>query len=251
MFELVIPVAGKGSRFTDKTVPKPLIEITNGGITKTLLDWSMDCLPMELVRKVHFVTNAENDEVIEAHVREKWGDKVDLDFVVDSNPQGQAASALLGIQRCNGPMIMANCDQWVKPCWRNDPGLDRHDWTPLYDVLTGKVSVMVPTFNGEGPKWSYVVEDNEKDVACLVEKPSIPLTFGKAIVGIFAYHESAQAAAWIEAMMKRKFTVNGEYYTAPSINEAVQRGYIVKSMPCTMYGIGTPEDVEFFEKIKL
>jgi len=250
MFELVIPVAGKGSRF-NACIPKPLIEISNGKVTKTLLDWSMDCLPMELVRKVHFVTNADNDDKIEAHTRKMWGDKVDLDFIVDGNPQGQAASALLGIKRCNGPVIMANCDQWVRPGWKNEPGLDRHDWSPIYDVLTGKTAVLVPTFNGEGPKWSYACEDRDKDVACLIEKPVKEPKDGKAIVGIFIYHEAALAAAWIEAMMKRKFTVNGEYYTAPSINEAVQRGFIVKTMPCTMYGIGTPEDCVVFKDIKL
>jgi len=265
MFELVIPVAGQGSRFTGTTVPKPLIKATVTGTdqsgiwstTKTLLDWSMDCLPMELVRKVHFVTNNANNDAIEKHTRHKWGDKVDLSYVIDEKPKGQAASALLGIENCTGPMIIANCDQWVEPRWQGEVKTDRAglidsgplytDWTPLYDVLSGNVECTVPTFDGSGSKWSYLVHDLDGDVACLVEKPYTVPKGAKAIVGIFVYHEAAEAEEAIRHMMTDEFRVRGEYYIAPSINYLVRKHAVIHSMECRMHGIGTPEDVAAFK----
>ena len=253
MFELVIPCAGKGSRFPDKTVPKPLIQILNqpSGLRQTMLEWSLSCLPLELVRKMHFVTNEENNDSIESFVRSKWGNFMDLNFVVDRNPKGQAASAILGLDACNGPVIMANCDQWVKPAVSqmpigNSSNPVRFDWSPLYEVLTGMVSVLVPTFAGYGSKWSYAVEDSEGRVACLIEKPYKPPESGKAIAGIFAYHSSDSAKFAIERMMEHEFRVRGEYYTAPSINYMVRDAYPVRTMSCIMHGIGTPEDVDGF-----
>src|SRR3990172_9238674 len=55
---LVIPMAGRGSRFVEAgyTMPKPLI-VCNG---KTLLEWSMTSLPVDLVDKIIYVCLKEH-----------------------------------------------------------------------------------------------------------------------------------------------------------------------------------------------
>lgn len=251
MFNLVIPVAGKGSRF-DSDVPKPMIEIRNEGesMTQTLLDWSLDCLPLFMIKKIVLVTSQEND----AQLREFYGDSYSdvndeftpIEYVVDENPKGQAASALVGLNAVpeQEPVIMANCDQWVRPVVG--------DWRELYDVLSGVANAAVPFFNGRGPKWSYVCLDSQKNVAYVVEKPKEEPPMGQAIVGIFAYRKAICAKNAINGMMRAKFTVNGEYYTAPSLNWNIAGSdFTVKPINCYMQGIGTPEDVAEFQEMDL
>lgn len=244
MFELVIPVAGKGSRFNTQ-IPKPLIEVENkpSGQKKTLLEWSLDCLPMDMVKRVTLVTNKANDAAIRRYVEEELRVNGNAwNFVIDEKPQGQAGSALVGLKEVDprSAVISANCDQFVQPVGRGT------GWSPLNNVLTGSYDGLIPTFNGHGPKWSYVSLDDRGQVAWTVEKPAQEPARSQAIVGIFAWHKAENAVQSIEAMMKEDFRVNGEFYTAPSFNWLIRERQNIYPMQCRMKGIGTPEDVAEF-----
>lgn len=241
MFDLVIPVAGRGHRFQSAgfDTPKPLIKIRNGDQEKTLLEWSLDCLPMVLMRRLVLVTNEQNSEAITEWCHQNVTD-IEWSTVVDSAPSGQAGSTLVGLTvvQDEAPVMLANCDQWVRP---KGPG-----WAGLYDVLSGRVDVCVPTFNGKGSKWSYVCLDTEDRVACLIEKPREEPPNSRAIVGVFAYKRAEDAIDGLNEMRAANFRVNGEFYTAPSINWLIRKNKKVVHLDCEMQGIGTPEDVAIF-----
>lgn len=253
MFNLVIPVAGQGSRFMeagyDASIPKPLIVVENGvtGDSKTLLQWSLDGLPMELVKNCILVTNRENDQQIRRAVHQMRDQypRTEFQAVIDPDPRGQASSARVGIAEAisidkKSPLMIANCDQWVKP-------LGNRGWAKLYQVLAGDVDFMVPTFSADESKWSFAcVEDKTKYIAACVEKPVVKPACSEAIVGIFVYASTSMADKAIEEMMRVGDMVNGEFYIAPSLNYLIRKKFIGQTLSCVMRGIGTPEDVEKF-----
>ncbi len=71
---IVMPMAGRGSRFADvgHRVPKPMIEVKG----KPMYAWAMDSLPLKLARRVIFICLDEHlkgfglREDIEAPLRE-------------------------------------------------------------------------------------------------------------------------------------------------------------------------------------
>ena len=54
-------------------------------------------------------------------------------------------------------------------------------------------------------------------------------------------------------MIAKNQRVNGEFYVAPTYNELISKGhkigiYNIGSVGSGMYGLGTPEDLEYFLK---
>ena len=48
-------------------------------------------------------------------------------------------------------------------------------------------------------------------------------------------------------MIAKDIRVNGEFYVAPTYNEAIADGAKVRTQLCkTMYGLGVPADLEYF-----
>ena len=56
----IIPMAGRGQRFIDDgyKIPKYLIKVKN----KTLLQWSIDSLPLDLATKILFIILQEHED---------------------------------------------------------------------------------------------------------------------------------------------------------------------------------------------
>lgn len=249
IFDLVVPVAGKGSRFKDHGVPKPLIPITNRsrspGTTKTMIEWSLGCFPDYLIRSVTLVTSRENHDAIEEALGRITGcfapDKPRV-LVRDDSPQGQAGSAAVGLGTLDDdhPVILANCDQWFRPV----------GWLEFFRVAAGRTDVLIPVFAGSGSRWSYAMFD-ESGVIATVEKPASQPMWSWPIVGVFAYRTVALAKGGIETMQQDGLLVGGESYIAPSINYVIREGMLVKTIESKMLGIGTPEDVAVFEQATL
>jgi len=238
MLNIVLPMAGHGSRFANAgySVPKPLIPV--GGQTMT-----------ELV--VHNLRPSQPHRFIfvcqQAHL-DRYGLAAHLERIapgcaivpVDQVTQGAACTVLLARAFIdNGaPLMIANCDQYV------DIAID--DYLARMDAE--QLDGLIMTMTADDPKWSFVRLDAQRRITEVVEKVVVS---DEATVGIYNFRRGADFVAAADSMIAQDKRVNGEFYVAPAYNEMLARGsrlgfYNIGSDRAGMYGLGIPEDLDYF-----
>ncbi len=234
--QVVIPMAGEGSRFVMAgfDTPKPLIDVKG----KTMIEWVVENLSLSaatyifVVRKSHL----ENEkwklrERLEKHVP---GCKI---ITTDGLTEGPACTVLLAehvIER-NKPLLIANSDQFL-------------EWDPnafLYE--SQKVDGCISVFHQPDPndkKWSYARLGQNGLVEEVQEKNPIS---DVATTGIYYWRRAGDFIDCAKQMMKQNIRVNNEFYVCPVYNEAIKKGLNIKVSYCKkMWGLGVPADLEYF-----
>lgn len=252
-YTVIVPVAGKGKRFSDAgfLTPKPLIKLAG----KHMIQHAVECIPPELVERVILVRASQQidlDGVRFDHMPEP-------EIIIESKQNGQATSVLHALhymeaEIVDGPVLVMNCDQMIN--------IDQKAREALYRTLTGEAVGYVPTFKmsdqslvlKEHHKWSYVVPERMVDqrgvvetqfVLGTVEKPLVPIPDGKPIVGVFAFHSAKVLQIAIEKNYILNRRINNEIYVAPAINEFMRGSICSFEWGATeARGIGTPEDLD-------
>ena len=236
---IVIPMAGNGSRFQQAGYkkPKPFIDV-NG-------------IPMiEVVMKNIFIKNAKyyliaKQEHLDAEketVKTLTG-KYNITFITLENnktTEGAACTVLHARKYINNDemLMFANSDQFVDA---NIPNF-------VQDMLDRNLDASIMTFNDNknDPKWSYAKTDANGLVTQVAEKVVIS---NQSTVGIYLYrHGKIFVDAAID-MIVRNDRFNNEFYVCPSYNYVIQNGYkcgIYEIPASAMHGMGTPEDLEKF-----
>jgi dTDP-glucose pyrophosphorylase len=227
---IVIPMAGQGSRFEQAgyALPKPLIEITG----KLMIQLVVESLNVEanyifLVQKAHY-EKYDLENVLTAIVPNCT--IIQLNGITE----GAACSVLLASDYINNnnPLIIANSDQYV--VWKPAECLDTFS---NYDAG-------ILTFNASSTKWSYAKTDEQGLVIQVAEKLVIS---DQATVGIYYWKHGGDFVKYANQMIDKNIRVNNEFYVCPVFNEAIQDGKkIVTSLVDSMWGLGTPEDLEIF-----
>lgn len=231
---ILIPMAGAGSRFEKAgyTFPKPLIDVRG----KPMIQWVVDNLNVEakyifIVQRSHFekynlketLSNfCPNNEIIQ----------------IDGVTEGAACTTLLAKQYIDKdePLIIANSDQFVE--WNNEEF--------IYTSTTGDLDGNILTFKSTHPKWSYAKVDELGYVTEVAEKRPIS---DIATVGIYYWRKGSDYVKYAEQMIRKNIRVNNEFYVCPTFNEAIQDGKKIKTYNIEkMWGLGTPEDLEYFLK---
>ena len=150
MLNIVVPMAGRGSRFTDAgyTVPKPAIPIRG--------------MPMvELVARSLRPARAHRFTflVLKDHVDRFGFDRLlhGIDpsariVTVDTVTEGAACTVLLARDAIDSddPLMLANSDQWV------DMNINEY----LATLDGGGADGLIMTMTADDPKWSYVGLDS-------------------------------------------------------------------------------------------
>ena len=231
---VLIPMAGAGSRFEKAgyTFPKPLIEVRSKPMIQVVVDnINVDAQFIFIVQKAHL---------------EKYNLTQTLNLIapnckivtVDGLTEGAACTTLLAKELINNdnPLLMANSDQFVE--WCSDEF--------MYNMITSNVDGGILTFNSTHPKWSYAKIDNSGFVTEVAEKNPIS---NNATVGIYYWKNGSDYVKYAEQMIQKNIRVNNEFYVCPVFNEAIGNGKKIKTFNIEkMWGIGTPEDLDFFLK---
>jgi len=227
---VLIPMAGLGSRFADAgySFPKPLIEV-NG---KPMIERVVESLGIEA--NYIYVSMQEH---VEKYNLMFMLDKITPGCHLISTPVltgGAAQTCLLARELINNdePLIIANSDQIVD--W------DSRDF--MYHMNVKNADAGIATFTSTHPKWSYArIASDTGLVLEVAEKKPIS---NHATVGIYYWKHGSDFVKYAEQMMEKNITVNGEFYTAPVFNEAINDGKRVYAMHVNkMWGVGTPEDL--------
>lgn len=231
---VVIPMAGRGSRFEQAgyTFPKPLIDVDGKPMIQRVVDnLGVDANFIFIVQQEH---------------REKYNLDTFLNLIapgcniisIDKVTQGAACTVLLAQLAIDNenPLVIANSDQVVK--------FDPQDFYYSIEADRG-CDGKIMTFKATHPKWSFVkVVDGY--VAEVAEKKPIS---DDATVGVYYWKHGSDFVTAAHAMIQANDRTNGEFYVAPAFNYAINNGVRIKPYQVeTMYGLGTPEDLEFFLK---
>jgi HAD superfamily hydrolase (TIGR01509 family) len=229
---VLIPMAGAGSRFAAAgyTFPKPLIEV-NG---KPMIQVVVENLNVE----AHYIFLVQKDHY------EKYNLKQLLNLIapgcdiiqVDGITEGAACTTLLAKELINSnePLLMANSDQFVE--WNSNEC--------LYGFTADEVDGGIVTFKATHPKWSFARVGDDGFVAEVAEKNPIS---DDATVGIYYWKKGSDYVKYAEQMIEKNIRTNNEFYVCPVFNEAIanNKKIKIKQIP-RMWGIGTPEDLEYF-----
>ncbi len=238
MLNIVIPMAGKGSRFANAgyTVPKPLIEIYGHPMIEYVI---RNVAPEEDHR---FIFICRKEHVEEFNLRQRLDEMAPgcAVLTVDHVTEGAACTVLLAKDYINNddPMMIANSDQYV------DTDINKYlKAMKDYDGL-------IMTMPADDPKWSFIRFDEQGFVTEVREKQVIS---NEATVGIYNYRHGSDFVKYAEQMIRKNIRVNNEFYVAPVYNEMIEDGFriVYDNVGTGMYGLGIPEDLKIFERTEL
>ncbi len=235
---LLIPAAGKGSRFSDVgiDIPKPLIPV----LEIPMLLWVISNFPLYSHDRVVVLSqlNHHIPERISVYLK-NIDFKVDF-FEIDFWTDGPAHSLeiLLENVTSDSPIICANSDQFVFE------GLD--SFTDA--VRVGESYGQILTMEASSNAWSYVGRDKEGKVNRVIEKVEISK---EATVGVYGWKSSSiclEALNWQRSIDQK---VNSEFYVAPSYHYLIERNLEISTHSVGVHGegvhgLGTPSDLEHF-----
>lgn len=161
---------------------------------------------------------------------------------VKSVTEGAACTVLLAREYIDNeaPLMIANSDQIV------DLSID--DYLAVADQEG--VSGLIMTFWADDPKWSFCRMRGDGTVSEVIEKEVIS---NEATVGIYNFSRGCDFVSSADRMISQNLRVNGEFYVAPCYNQLIREGARVVVARTGkerqgMYGLGTPDDLDFFKK---
>ena len=126
----------------------------------------------------------------------------------------------------------------------SDQYLDWNSNEVMYAFKNDSIDGGMVTFNSNHPKWSFVKLNKEEFVERVAEKDPIS---NISNTGVMYWSKGADYVKYAEQMMQKNIRVNGEFYTSPVFNEAIDDGKLFKIKHIyRFWGTGTPEDLNNF-----
>lgn len=239
MLNIVIPMAGKGSRFHDAgyAFPKPLIDI-NG---ETMIEVVIKNLKPQCDHRFIFICQKEHYEKYDLHnvLKNATGNKFVV-VLLSGITEGAACTVLTAAQYINNNdnLIIANSDQFIE--------FDINDF--INESRKGDKDGLIMVFKASHPKWSYARTSDSGKVLEVAEKKVIS---DKATVGVYFFEKGSDFIEGAQAMIHKNTRHNNEFYVCPVYNELILKGeevYTYNIDADKMHGLGTPEDLDMFLK---
>jgi dTDP-glucose pyrophosphorylase len=240
MLNIVIPMAGRGSRFADVgyKMPKPLIDV----LGKPMIQWVIENLKPSCDHQFIFICQQEHMERYQLDVlleKSAPGSKI---VAIPKVTEGAACTVLLSEDLIDNddPLMIANSDQWIN-----------FDINQYLDYqFNSNLDGLILTMTANDPKWSFVRFDDKNKVIEVVEKEVIS---DEATVGVYNYKHGKDFISAAKSMITKNLRVNGEFYVAPAYNQMIEKGmelgvFNVGNVADGIYGLGTPEDLNIFLK---
>jgi NDP-sugar pyrophosphorylase family protein len=239
MINIVIPMAGLGSRFAKAGFekPKPFIDVMGKPMISRVLDnlYYPDARYILIGRKEHL----EQEEELVAEISSKYNATF---IAIDQLTEGTACTVLFSRALINTdePLLIANSDQLV------DCSIEDF----INDCVDRKLDGSILTFTDLelNPKWSFA-KTNEDGLVEEVQEKVVISEF--ATIGIYLFMKGKDFVDGTIDMLINNDRVNNEFYTCPVYNYLIKDGKrigIYNIEFSQMHGLGTPEDLEKYVK---
>jgi UDP-N-acetylglucosamine diphosphorylase / glucose-1-phosphate thymidylyltransferase / UDP-N-acetylgalactosamine diphosphorylase / glucosamine-1-phosphate N-acetyltransferase / galactosamine-1-phosphate N-acetyltransferase len=237
MINIVIPMAGAGSRFSQAGFqkPKPFIDVKG----KPMIVRVLENLAYPQARYI-LIARKEHMDAETALVHQIERDFNAIFIPIDKLTEGTACTILYARRYINNelPILIANSDQIVDMSIANF----------IEDCQRRQLDGSIVTFVDEkrDPKWSFAKVNEDQLVTEVQEKKSISEF---ATAGIYLYKQGLDFVNSAVDMFIECDKVNNEYYTCPTYNYAIKAGKkigIYNIEMKQMHGIGTPHDLDAY-----
>ncbi|MFK8111129.1 MAG: glycosyltransferase family 2 protein [Rubripirellula sp.] len=238
MLNIVVPMAGHGSRFQQAGYqdPKPLLSVHGVPMIRAVIDNlrpSIDHRFVFLCQSTHI-----HDYPLESVLRTASpGCQI---ATLDRVTAGAACTVLLASDWIDNdsPLMIANCDQWI------DSSIDKY----LEAGMNAGGDGFLMTMRDDHPKWSYVQRDDEGQIVKVVEKQVVS---DEATVGIYNFTRGSDFVSAAKDMIRENDRSKNEFYVAPVYSRLIDAGMRIETVSIgdagdTMHGLGTPDDLEKF-----
>ncbi len=235
---IVIPMAGNGSRFIQQGIekPKPFIDI-NG---KPMFVHVMENLDFPGAR---FILIAKEEHLQEESYLIKEVEKeYNATFIpIDKGTEGTACTVLFAREKINNniPLLIANSDQIVD--------LDISIF--INDCLNRKLDGHILCFQDKelNPHYSFAKINNSGHVIQVKEKEVIS---DLATVGIYYFSKGRHFVDGAIDMIINNDRVNNEFYTCPVYNYLIAQELTIGTFNIEfekMHSLGTPADLKQYK----
>lgn len=236
MLNIVIPMAGLGSRFVQAgfSDPKPFISVAGVPMIELVIRNLRPSRPHRFI----FICQ-------EAHLQ-RYDYRSRLKFLAPgcevfglTEPTLGALCTVLAADELidnDAPLMIANADQWVD--------VDINDY--LLQMDDGDLDGLIMTMPASDPKWSYVRFDSLGRVCEVIEKKVVSTA---ATVGIYNFRRGRDFCRFAREMVANDERSHGEFYVAPVYTKLYNHGLVhldVYDIGSGMHGLGTPDDLQAF-----
>jgi hypothetical protein len=241
---LIIPIAGKGSRFQSQyDIPKPFLKITNTNSKETpmYIEAIKTFTNKELVDDIVIISLEiyneyfENDDKTQAH-------KIFLKDYTEG--QAQTCYYATSLEKYNEPIIISACDNSAI-----------YDHKSFLDIVNEKnTDIVIWTFNTEELdksclentySWAQIDSDSNKIVKVYTKcmPPNDALYNCKPIVGTFYFKNNKYYNDGYEYTCINNIRSNDEFYIENMFNYLIEKQLVIKNFTIDKYiGWGIPED---------
>lgn len=235
--KVVLPMAGRGSRFANQgvTTPKPLIEIAG----RPMVWWALQSLKELAFEQIVFIALREHDEQFQLKKTLPTlipdGIKVDMIFL-DNVTEGQLCTVLTADQFIDTEedVLVASSDTLVLSSLAADIASRPENCAGLISVA-----------NMPGDRWSFAGIDAQGNVVKVAEKVRIS---DHASTGLYYFSSGRTFLRYGRQMVERQERIRGEYYIIPLYQKLIDDGQVIRlSFADEMWDMGTPESLTAFE----
>jgi NDP-sugar pyrophosphorylase family protein len=232
---LIIPMAGRGSRFANCgiTTPKPLIPIN----AKPMIAWSLESLKGFSFSQVIFIILSMHE--INFKISEELQKYVESPFkiiLLDNITEGQLCTTLAAREYINSneDVLIASSDTFVVSDLAKDINSRSTDTMGIISVA-----------NVPGESWSFARTDENGRVVEVSEKVRIS---NFASTGLYYFSNGYKFVQVADKIISSGEKMQGEYYVISVYKKYIEYGWRVDiSLADEMWDMGTPESLKKFK----
>ena len=234
----LITMAGEGRRFREAgyELPKMLIQAKG----KTLLEWSIDSLPLNLCSRLIFVAQQkhEDEHQLSEKINAIYRNRVpSLQFqFIDKLTRGQSETACLAkhLVDHSQPLLIFNIDTQF------------YSSTLEKNLLRKDVHGVLGAFYSTEARFSFAALGEDGFVTKTAEKEVIS---SNALTGLYHFTHPEDFFDAAEFAFSNNETTKGEFYIAPLYNHLIKKGRrLIVDVADEVNILGTPEELDIFLK---
>ncbi len=233
---VVVPMAGRGTRFATQGVdtPKPLIPVAG----RPMIAWALQSLDDVAYSQVIFVVLAEHERQygVTSMLRRLIGERAEVVLLPDVT-EGQLCTVLAARSFIDSheDLLIASADTYVRSSLGRDIAARAPDCRGLISVAE------MP-----GERWSFARTDPHGRVVEVAEKVRIS---SHVSTGLYYFARGHEFCAVADDMIRKGEKTRGEYYVIPMYRKYIERRWRVDiSRAHAMWDMGTPEALWHFEQ---
>ncbi|MEZ7877672.1 MAG: sugar phosphate nucleotidyltransferase [Flavobacteriales bacterium] len=206
---IIIPMAGRGSRLRPHTLttPKPLIPLAGIPIVERLVEDIVRTLPVA-VKKIAFVTGRFGDECEKdlLEVARRLGAEGIICY--QDEPLGTAHAILCGSECLEGPVVVAFADTLFSADFSINPEAD---------------GVLFVQKIEDPSAFGVIVTDDSGGIVDYVEKPQ-EYVGNLAMIGIYSFKDGARLKKELDYLIDNDIRLSGEYQLPDALRNMTKSG---------------------------